>query len=425
MFILSFLYFIQNSKTATVEKGQVLFLISSAVLWLLLNGYTKLYTVPRTLSYTRHLENIIVHSSLFLFGIYILDKLSINLDFRINTFRLIIYFLIMIVVLKTITYSLLKYYRLLGKNYRNIMFLYEDESSELLKETLLQRKDYGYKIFSYSGRAEDIFALVEFWKAKGIDTMFIPSHKDMDNRLSIEVFEKAEENRVTINLIPEILRQDFFKYNISYYENFPVLVPVNYPLDIYSNKFIKRVLDILFSLFFLIFIGLWLFPVIAVLIKIFAKTPVLFTQKRYGYEGKIFECYKFCTMRNDNSLLPEERVTNLGKFLRKTSLDELPQFVNVLRGDMSIVGPRPHMLSVDDFYSRQIRRYKIRNMVRPGLTGLAQVRGLRGDFGDMNIRMKQRLLADIFYVKNWSLGMDFIIVLKTVFLFLKGDENAR
>ena len=121
----------------------------------------------------------------------------------------------------------------------------------------------------------------------------------------------------------------------------------------------------------------------------------------------------------------DPRITEIGKFLRKTSLDEMPQFINVLLGNMSVVGPRPHMLLVDDFYKPKISRYSLRSMVKPGITGLAQVSGLRGDKGDMNIGMKKRILADSFYVRNWSFSMDIVIIFKTIFLIIIGDKKAH
>ena len=121
----------------------------------------------------------------------------------------------------------------------------------------------------------------------------------------------------------------------------------------------------------------------------------------------------------------DQRITKIGRFLRKTSLDEMPQFLNVLKGEMSVVGPRPHMLLVDDFYKLKIGRYAIRSLVKPGVTGLAQVNGLRGDAGDMNIEMQKRILADAFYVKNWTVSLDLVIILKTVFLVIGGDKNAK
>jgi putative colanic acid biosynthesis UDP-glucose lipid carrier transferase len=120
----------------------------------------------------------------------------------------------------------------------------------------------------------------------------------------------------------------------------------------------------------------------------------------------------------------DDRITAVGKFLRKTSIDEMPQFINVIMGSMSVVGPRPHMLLIDDYYKTRIGRYAIRSLVKPGITGLAQVNGLRGDYGDMSIEMKKRILADSFYVKNWSMVLDFVIILKTMFLVVTGDKKA-
>ena len=121
----------------------------------------------------------------------------------------------------------------------------------------------------------------------------------------------------------------------------------------------------------------------------------------------------------------DPRITSVGKFLRKTSLDETPQFINVLLGNMSVVGPRPHMLLVDNFFKPQISRYSVRSMVKPGITGLAQVNGLRGDKDDMKIEMEKRILADSFYVKNWSFTLDLIIIFKTLVLMIEGDKNAH
>src|SRR5690606_38229674 len=181
-----------------------------------------------------------------------------------------------------------------------------------------------------------------------------------------------------------------------------------------------------FSLIIIIGICTWLFPILYILIKMDSKGSVFFLQKRYGFHDQVFKCIKFRTMYvNSDSLPTNQRITKIGRFLRKTSLDEMPQFFNVLKGDMSVVGPRPHMLLVDDFYKLKIGRYSVRSLVKPGVTGLAQVNGLRGDSGNMDIKMQKRILADAFYVKNWSFSLDFVIILKTVFLVIGGDKNAN
>ena len=220
-------------------------------------------------------------------------------------------------------------------------------------------------------------------------------------------------------------------YDLGYIENQPVLHQSSYPLDNYFNFSLKRIFDILFSVIILVGICSWLFPIIAILIKTTSKGPVFFIQRRYGFHEEVFGSLKFRTMVvNDDSATKvtaenDSRITRFGKFLRKTSLDEMPQFLNVLKGEMSVVGPRPHMLAVDDYYKPKIGRYSLRSMVNPGITGLAQVNGLRGDSGDREVEMKKRALADAYYVRNWSFVLDLVIILKTVILIIAGDKNAK
>lgn len=311
------------------------------------------------------------------------------------------------------------------------MFLNEDSSTEVLKNILINRKDYGYKIFNYSKSGISSADLVEFWKKNGIHTLFLPTDHSLTENTESEIFSLAEANKVHVTLIPSITQSDFFLYDLEYIQTQPVLNQARYPLDYYSNFLLKRVFDIIFSVLVLVGICSWLFPIIAIFIKITSKGPVFFLQKRYGFHEEVFHCIKFRTMIvNDESATKtteenDSRITKFGKILRKTSLDELPQFINVLKGEMSIVGPRPHMLAVDNYYKPKIGRYSLRSMVSPGITGLAQVNGLRGDFGDVEVDMKKRILADAFYVRNWSFVLDIVIILKTILLVIGGDKNAK
>ncbi|WP_262710206.1 exopolysaccharide biosynthesis polyprenyl glycosylphosphotransferase [Chryseobacterium sp. CH1] len=262
-------------------------------------------------------------------------------------------------------------------------------------------------------------------------TLFLATENSYSENAESEIFRLAEENKVHISLIPSITQSDFFLYDLAYIQTQPVLSQARYPLDYYSNFLMKRTFDIFFSIFVLAFICTWLFPIIAILIRTSSKGPVFFLQKRYGFHEEVFSCIKFRTMVvNDESTTSttkenDTRITRVGKFLRKTSLDELPQFINVLKGEMSVVGPRPHMLAVDNYYKPKIGRYSLRSMVSPGITGLAQVSGLRGDFGDVEVEMKKRVLADAFYVRNWSFVLDLVIILKTILLVIGGDKNAK
>ena len=311
------------------------------------------------------------------------------------------------------------------------MFLGDSHSTEILKNIFTERKDYGYRIFEYGHSEVKINELVTFWKKNGIHTLFLSMENSYDETMENEIFRLAEDNKIHISLIPSITQSDFFLYELGYIQTQPVLNQARYPLDYYSNFLMKRTFDIFFSAIILVFICSWVFPIIAILIKTTSKGPVFFLQKRYGFHEEVFNCIKFRTMVvNDESTtkttsVNDSRITRVGKFLRKTSLDELPQFINVLRGEMSVVGPRPHMLSVDNYYKPKIGRYSLRSMVSPGITGLAQVNGLRGDFGDVEVEMKKRVLADAFYVRNWSFVLDLVIILKTVLLVIGGDKNAK
>jgi len=209
----------------------------------------------------------------------------------------------------------------------------------------------------------------------------------------------------------------------------PVLVLRNLPLSYLHNIFIKRSIDVIFSLAAILLIFPILFPVLSLLIKLSSPGPVLFKQKRTGRRGREFYCYKFRTMRcssdahTKQATANDDRKTKVGNFLRKTSLDELPQLFNVLIGNMSLVGPRPHMLKHTDEYSPKVDKYMVRHFAKPGITGLAQVSGFRGETKDVEL-MEKRILEDIKYVENWTLKFDFKIMFKTIFVILKGDKNA-
>ncbi len=189
----------------------------------------------------------------------------------------------------------------------------------------------------------------------------------------------------------------------------------------------KRLTDLIISFFTIVFIMSWLYPIVAMAIKLSSKGPVIFKQKRHGLHNKPFLCYKFRTMVINNeadtkqATQNDQRVTRIGRFLRKTSLDEIPQVFNVLAGEMSIVGPRPHAIPMNWEFSKSIEGFMLRHAVKPGITGLAQCKGYRGEirsFYDIYSRYK----FDLFYVKNWCLMLDIRIITATIFSLLKGQK---
>ncbi len=431
-----FVFYFLNTSRDLIHNREIWYEISFPLLlvisfWVLLSGRTKIYNISRNLTYILFVERIIIHFLLFIIGLVLIRKVSGNQFFGSELTWLSLYIFVFIFLLKSTVYFLIRYIRAMGVNNRNVMFLSENNATDVLKKTIEERKDFGYKIFNYNLSEVNIENLVDFWKKNGIHTLFIPTENSFSNETEDKLFRLAEANKVHISLIPNISKNNFFFYDLGYIQTQPILTQTKYPLDYYSNFLLKRTFDIIFSVLVLLFICSWLFPIIAILIKKSSKGPVFFIQKRYGFHEEVFNCFKFRTMVvNEDSAskttsVNDKRITKIGKFLRKTSLDEMPQFINVLKGEMSIVGPRPHMLAVDNYYKPKIGRYSLRSFANPGITGLAQVNGLRGDSGDVEIEMNKRILADAFYIRNWSFILDIVIILKTILLVIKGDKNAK
>jgi putative colanic acid biosynthesis UDP-glucose lipid carrier transferase len=209
----------------------------------------------------------------------------------------------------------------------------------------------------------------------------------------------------------------------------PVLSLRKEPLDDVGNRIKKRLYDIVVSSLIIVFILSWLVPIIGLLIWIESRGPIFFVQQRSGKNGKIFNCIKFRSMKvnreahSKQAEKNDERITRIGKFIRKTNIDELPQFLNVWMSDMSIVGPRPHMLKHTDDYSKLIKQYMIRHFLKPGITGWAQINGCRGETKTVK-DMNDRVQYDLWYLENWSLWLDTRIILMTALNMVKGEKNA-
>lgn len=241
--------------------------------------------------------------------------------------------------------------------------------------------------------------------------------------------QKAEKSLIRFKFVPDFKFYVNRDTHIEYLNDFPVLSLRNEPLEDFSNRLKKRIFDVLFSIFVIVFVLSWLIPVLAILIKLNSRGPVFFVQWRSGKNNKRFRCFKLRTMavnENANSVQMtkgDTRVTSLGSFLRKANLDELPQFVNVLYGSMSVVGPRPHMLRHTESYSKLLEEYMVRHFVKPGVTGWAQVNGFRGEIKKEE-HLRKRIEHDIWYMEHWSIWMDLRIMWLTVYRTLQGDKNA-
>jgi putative colanic acid biosynthesis UDP-glucose lipid carrier transferase len=216
---------------------------------------------------------------------------------------------------------------------------------------------------------------------------------------------------------------------IDYLEDMPILSLRREPLEDLGNQLRRRIFDIIISSLVCIFILSWMIPLVGLIIMLESRGPIFFVQARSGKNNRSFNCLKFRSMVADNphaevqATRNDKRVTRVGRFLRRTSLDEFPQFINVLKGDMSIVGPRPHMLKHTSDYSKLLDQFMIRQLVKPGITGWAQVHGYRGETRDL-VQMEKRIEHDIWYLENWSLWLDVRIVFMTIFNIFCREQNA-
>ena len=244
-----------------------------------------------------------------------------------------------------------------------------------------------------------------------------------------EMAQTAERSLIRFKFVPDFRFYINRNTHIDYIDGMPVLSLRSEPLEDATNSIKKRVFDIVFSLFVIVFVLSWLTPILAILIKLNSRGPVFFVQPRSGKDNRQFKCFKFRTLTVNKEANTQQvtkgdsRITSLGRFLRKTNLDELPQFVNVLLGDMSVVGPRPHMLVHTETYSRLLDEFMVRHFIKPGVTGWAQVNGFRGEIKGQE-QLRNRIGHDIWYMENWSLWLDLKICFLTVYTTIRGDKNA-
>jgi putative colanic acid biosysnthesis UDP-glucose lipid carrier transferase len=254
-------------------------------------------------------------------------------------------------------------------------------------------------------------------------------YSDLPKQNIQRIIQLCRSRFIDFDMVP--IGVDFFERGIQVeqFAHLPIFRRKKEPLCLPQNKILKRAFDIFFSLMVIVFIFPWLFPLVMLMIRLESKGPIFFLQKRTGYWNKPFHCIKFRTMKyNDSSDLQQAkkgdgRITRIGSILRKTNIDELPQFFNVLLGDMSVVGPRPHMIKHTEDYSKLIDKYMIRHEVKPGVTGWAQVNGWRGPTEEL-YQMAKRVEYDVNYIENWNFWFDCKCIFLTVFNMLKGEDNA-
>jgi putative colanic acid biosynthesis UDP-glucose lipid carrier transferase len=287
---------------------------------------------------------------------------------------------------------------------------------------------------------ENIKELTHYPILSGVDGL-LQIAKDMDiqeiystytpeqNEYIYSLMSDAEKECIRFKVVPNLSYFFSKPVIVDYIRDLPILSLRSEPLEDVGNRLKKRMLDVTVSLLVVIFILSWLIPILGLLIIIESRGPIFFSQKRTGKNNQDFNCLKFRSMKpnkdsdSKQATKNDMRVTKIGKFIRKTSLDEFPQFINVLKGEMSLVGPRPHMVKHTNDYSKIVDQYMIRHFLKPGITGWAQINGFRGEITDPK-QIKMRVANDLWYLENWNVWLDLRIMFLTVYRVFKGDKQA-
>ena len=330
-------------------------------------------------------------------------------------------------------YAFLQYQRLQGRNYRRVVIVGAGNLGQKLISQVIDSPWTGFKIEALfdddillhgnSVKGYEVFGglseVDSFVGSNHVDEVWIALPLRAEDRVK-DLLYSLRHHTVNIKLIPDIFGFSLLNHSMTEIAGLPAVNLSDTPMG-GSNQLIKALEDRLLALFIVPLIAPLLI-LIAISVKITSPGPILFKQKRHGWDGRVINVYKFRTMKIHSeesgkitqASKGDSRVTPLGAFLRRTSLDELPQFYNVLQGRMSIVGPRPHAIEHNELYKEQVDQYMLRHMVKPGITGWAQINGFRGETDTLE-KMKKRVECDLYYIENWSLWFDLKIIFLTIF----------
>ena len=437
------LYYVLDTDTQRILLSDSLpqLLVLLNLVYLLCN-YSKGVVLHRRIVRADHIvmravRNTFCHAVVFISLITLVHFGSLSTRFLIIFYTT---FLVLLVLYRLIFRHFVKIYRRKGGNRRTVALVGDGSNMVELYEEMTADPTSGFKVVGYFaehpsdnypkeccylGTPQEVIPYLKKSKAEQLYCGLTSSH----SKEILPIISYCENNLIHFYSVPNVRNYLKRRMHLELIGNVPVLDIRQEPLAQPENRLAKRLFDIVFSLLFLCTIFPIIFIIIGLAIKITSPEPIFFKQKRSGEENKEFWCYKFRSMRvNKDSdkvqaTLNDPRKTRLGNFMRKTSIDELPQFINVLLGDMSVVGPRPHMLKHTEEYSKLIDKYMVRHLVKPGITGWAQVTGFRGETKEL-WQMEGRVERDIWYLEHWTFMLDLYIIYKTVKNAVKGEKEA-
>ena len=401
------------------------------IAWVMIVIYNKSYNIGRGVSYLVTVQNAL-KSIFVLLALISFGNLFFNVyEFAIiNLLTAIFVFTFSVLLYRLMVHGLLDSYRTYGGNIKNIAIIGYDKKGINLYNTILKNPHLGYRsngVFykkskskyniPYMGKISDFTNEI-----KNYSEVYISD--EIPSKVKKEIIQECDLNLVKVRILPELVNYEFKNFFISKLIDIPVIEVNELPLDKWYNRALKRTFDIVISSFVLLFILSWLIPLFGIIIKLQSRGPILFSQSRNGENGLPFKCFKFRSMllnKNSDKVFADhndKRLTSFGRFIRISALDELPQFINVFLGDMSIIGPRPHPVLLNKEYEEKIQKFNKRHQFKPGITGLAQISGFRGKINN-TADMSSRVKLDRYYFKNWSLFFDFKIFFKTFFKMVK------
>lgn len=422
-----------------------IFLLISIISWY---SAAQVSGLSKDLRSNKFAEEIIyVLVTLIFFAIFLTSFLFFFRNrISLNNYFLVVYFPLLFSLILAFKYLFRKYLHSIfysGKFQEKIILIGSTPAAKDFYDTINLHTYYGYKCIgflddentklngcNYLGKITDLNTILE---DSPVDEVIIALSNAKHQQIS-SCIEICDFHGKRVRMIPDLYLYTASNISINTIGLLPVINFRSLPQDRFANKLLKRLFDLIFSIFFFFVIGWWFMPIIALLIKLTSKGPVFFKQERWGLNNKKIICYKFRTMYNGSpetdhngiflqTVKNDKRITPLGKILRVWNIDELPQFWNVLKGDMSVVGPRPHVTPLNISSIQNIDRYMLRHLVRPGITGYAQVNGCRGETSAPG-SMQRRVNYDLYYIHSWTFWMDCQIVLQTVIITIKGDQNA-
>jgi putative colanic acid biosynthesis UDP-glucose lipid carrier transferase len=411
------------------------------LLWAIICFKRNLYELPRIIFIHKIIsENLYV---LFVFTLLSGGLIFFTTDYKFSRLFFgvfVLVFAISILLWRIVFIYFLKKHRRRGLDGSKIVLVGVNQNIVNLVDRVYLNPNYGFQIIGLFTEALLTKELEQYKKGGLAETISFLERNKIDqviislpytqSKLINQLIRYADNHMIRVRVIPEFSEYLSQAFTIDYIENIPIMKLRREPLQSFTNRVLKRAFDVIFSLVVVLFVFSWLFPIIALVIKLTSAGPVFFVQERTGKDGKSFKCLKFRSMVVNGisdslqATKNDMRVTRVGAFFRRTSLDELPQFFNVLWNQMSVVGPRPHMLKHTEEYRKLVDKFMVRHFAKPGLTGWAQIMGYRGETKQVS-DMKNRANADIWYIENWSFMLDLKIVFKTVLMvFFKKEKNA-